>query len=82
MTSEGRPPYQDPETLRRLYYDEGLTQAEIADELGYARRTVSDWMSIHDIAPGGSVLTSSLTRSLEQMDPEDVGKAKPEGDDD
>jgi transposase len=39
----GPSPY-DEETLRRLYYDEGLTLNEMADELDRGVSTVSSWM--------------------------------------
>jgi len=47
-----RHPWRDPDTLIRLYYDEELTQAEIADELGCKQKAVSRWMRRYDIAPG------------------------------
>ena len=47
-----RRPWRDPTTLARLYYDGGLTQGEIADELGCKQRAVSRWMKRYDIAPG------------------------------
>lgn len=46
--SEGRP-WQDKETLKRLYYDEELRQSEIADLLGCGTRTVCRWMNRHDL---------------------------------
>lgn len=45
----GDRPWQNPETLRRLYHDQGLTQKEIGDELGCSKSCVSIWMSKHDI---------------------------------
>lgn len=38
-----------PEELRRLYHDEGLTQAEIGDRFGYTAPVVSELMDEHDI---------------------------------
>lgn len=35
-----KPQYQDKETLKRLYIDEGWTQGEIADFLGISKRTI------------------------------------------
>lgn len=42
-------PYQDKETLERLYYDEELNQIEIADELDCSQITISRWMRKLDI---------------------------------
>ena len=39
----GPSPY-DEETLRRLYYEEGLTLNEMAEELDRGVSTVSSWM--------------------------------------
>lgn len=46
------PPYQDKETLRKLYYDEHLTQREIAERLGCKERTVRFWIHRHDLEKG------------------------------
>jgi transcriptional regulator with XRE-family HTH domain len=37
-------PHQDPDLLRELYHDEGLSQTEVGDELGCDQATVSKWM--------------------------------------
>ncbi|WP_256544824.1 hypothetical protein [Halobellus inordinatus] len=42
-------PYQDPEILRDLYHDEGLSQSEIADRFDVHRTTITHWMNKHDI---------------------------------
>lgn len=42
-------PYRDKGTLRRLYHDEGMSQSEIADELGCGIASVSRWMNKHNI---------------------------------
>lgn len=47
MTTET--PWRDKETLERLYWDERLTQGEVAKRLGCARRTIAEWMRRHDI---------------------------------
>jgi hypothetical protein len=39
----------DPETLRRLYHGEGLTQAEIGERFGVTHRTIGNWMMQHGI---------------------------------
>lgn len=51
MTND-RPPWQDPETLRRLYYGEGLTQRELAERFDVTHGTIGYWMRKHDLAPG------------------------------
>ena len=47
--SDGDPPWQDAETLERLYWDERMSQDEIGEELGCSRRTVYMWMDKYDI---------------------------------
>lgn len=48
LGTSGRDPGE--EELRRLYWDEGLTQSEIAEEVGASGSgTVSEWMSKHGI---------------------------------
>jgi transposase len=42
-------PDVDAETLRRLYHEEGLTQAEIAERVGVSNSTISRRMQQHDI---------------------------------
>ncbi len=49
---EGRP-WQDRETLRRLYVDEGLHTHQIAARLGCSKQTVSRWLNRHDIETAG-----------------------------
>lgn len=36
--------YKDEETLRRLYWEDGLTMAEVAEELDCSAYTISTWM--------------------------------------
>jgi transposase len=40
---------REEEELRRLYHDEGLTNREIADELGVSETTVTEWRRRHGI---------------------------------
>lgn len=47
-----RRPYKDPRALSRLYYHEGLTQAEIAERFDTGSKTISEWMERHDLSPG------------------------------
>ena len=42
-------PYRDEETLRRLYWEDGFSQREIADKLGCGFPTVQTWMKRHGI---------------------------------
>lgn len=44
-----KPPWQDRETLERLYLEEGLTTREIADRLGCGKSTASKWVNKFDI---------------------------------
>lgn len=41
--------WRDEETLRRLYWDEGLSMQQIADKLGCTNQTITYWMKRHDI---------------------------------
>lgn len=41
--------YRDPLVLRRLYVDEGLSQAEVADRLDCCGKTVSRWLQKYGI---------------------------------
>jgi transposase-like protein len=45
------PPWQDKETLERLYIDEQLTCAEIGDRLGCSGHTADKWRQRHGIKP-------------------------------
>ena len=38
-------PYHDPEVLRKLYHEEGLSQAQIGDKFDVSKNTISKWMS-------------------------------------
>jgi len=59
-----RKPWKDPRVLARLYYDEGLTQGEIADELGCGQKTVSRRMTRYGLAPGrGNTTVAQILRS-------------------
>lgn len=65
--------YRDRETLRRLYYDVGLTQREMAAELECSRRTIIEWMNRYGLGPGSTTPKHELPRLLYQMDPDVVG---------
>jgi len=39
-----RTPWRDEELMRDLYWGEGMSQSEIAEELDTTQKTVSDWM--------------------------------------
>jgi DNA-binding CsgD family transcriptional regulator len=42
-------PYADKDLLRRLYWEEGLTYAEMAERLGCSAKTIGNWMDKFDI---------------------------------
>lgn len=42
-------PHKDPDTLRELYHDKGLSTHEIADRFGVMQSTISYWMNKHDV---------------------------------
>lgn len=70
--TQGPAALQDAEELRRLYYDEELTQAEIAERLDVTRKDVSHAMDRLGIAPGQGGSPAPI-RSLLDTDPADVG---------
>jgi transposase-like protein len=37
-------PWRDEDTLRRMYVEEGMSMADIGDELGCSDQTISDWL--------------------------------------
>ncbi len=41
--------YRDEKTLRKLYHDKGMSQQEVADELGVSRGAIRNQMDRHDI---------------------------------
>lgn len=45
----GEAPWRDEQRLRSLYVEQGLSQREIAEELGCSRRTVGNWLDRFDI---------------------------------
>lgn len=50
----------DPERLRGLYVEQGMTQAEIGDEHGVSQTTVSYYLDKHDIETGASDVPDEL----------------------
>jgi len=46
---ENEGPHRDESTLRRLYHEQRMTMAEIADELSVGKGTIQYWMNKHDI---------------------------------
>ena len=42
-------PWRDGETLRKLYWDDGMSMSDVADHLSCSRSTVKRWMKEHDI---------------------------------
>lgn len=56
-------PYQDKETLERLYWDEQMSQTDIVEEFGVAQRTVGYWMEEHAIETRGQSEAQRLRHS-------------------
>lgn len=52
MNNVEKYPWRNPEVLDSLYNEDGMTQAEIADELGCSESCVGNWMSNHGIETG------------------------------
>jgi len=48
-TDEDTERYRDPDLLRTLYRDHGLSLRETAERLGCSRTTVATWMDRHGI---------------------------------
>lgn len=63
-------PWRDAETLRELYWGEGLSQPEIADRLDCGVSTVTKWMGRNDIEVRAE---GSDTKWL--RDPDNLGEA-------
>jgi transposase len=42
-------PWRDEDTLRELYDEKGMTQVEMANELGCSNNTIHNWIKKHDI---------------------------------
>lgn len=61
------PSYRDEDTLRELYWDEGMSIQEIADHCGCHRTTAHDWMKKHGIerrtAPQNKPVQHRITES-------------------
>lgn len=57
------PPWRDPSLLEELYHGRGMSQPEIADELGCCVATVSKWMRRHGIPTRGPMVGPSLGRT-------------------
>jgi len=45
--------YRDPDVLRELYHEKGLTSRQIAEQMGIDGSTVRKWMDRHDIERRG-----------------------------
>ena len=45
----GAEDWKDPQVLEKLYHDEGLSQSDVADELGTTQQNISNWMDKFDI---------------------------------
>lgn len=83
-------PWRDERVLRHLYEEQDLTPREIAHRLECATSTAREWLDRFDIEPrstnppSGNVRAGrkGLARQLERMDPDAIGEAAPDGDDD
>jgi len=58
----GAEPWKDPEVLRRLYHDKGLTQREIADEFGCTQPNISHWLRRLGIETRTTSETEGITK--------------------
>lgn len=65
--SESRP-WQDEDTLRELYHEKGMTQEEIADELGCGEGTVNRWIHKHDLEVNDIGSTNEQIREVDLYD--------------
>lgn len=64
--SGGKPrayPAEQVAAVRRLYLDEGLTQAQVADELRTTPKVISNLMARHDIPARPDIVTAGPTRN-------------------
>lgn len=69
--------YKDEQTLRSLYWDDGLTCAEIADEYDTTSLTVSRWLNRHGIETRPSHGTGKEDVSVECQNCGDVFETIP-----
>ena len=53
-------PWQDPEVLRQLYYDEKMSQGEIAEKYGKDQSTIHHWMEKCEVKSRPSNVTRVL----------------------
>jgi len=70
MTDER--PWRDPQRLVEHYWEDGLTQAGVADELDCSTQTVYVWMNRLDVptrAPGPSPFDEPQCTMDERLDP-------------
>lgn len=58
-------PWRDEETLRRMYWEEGMSSQDIGDELGCSYGAVLRWMDKHDIPRRDRLEASHLAGCLE-----------------
>jgi DNA-binding XRE family transcriptional regulator len=61
--------YQDEEELRRLYWEEKMSQPQLAEKFDVARTTIQYWMDKHEIEKrsdkeGGKMVLKKLNQSL------------------
>jgi hypothetical protein len=65
--TDGGRGYRDAETLRRLYHDEGLSTADIAERFDVGRSTTTRWLEKHGIERRNPAEASWMNRG-----PDDV----------
>lgn len=70
--------HRDPDELRRLYHDDGMTIGEIADHVGVAKQAVRGQMLRHDIERRGDHPRPGVEQSTHA---EEVAYPEPDGDD-
>jgi len=58
-------PWQDESVLRELYCEKGLSQAEVAEELGCGEGTVNRWIHKHDIEVSATGSTNNTIRNVD-----------------
>lgn len=61
----GEYPWRNEDVLRRLYHEEGMTQAEVAEELGCAESTVNRYVHKYDLDVNDIGSTNEKIRSVD-----------------
>jgi len=61
----GSTPWRDEQVMRELYHEKGLTQEEIADELGCGEGTVNRWVHKFDLEVSDIGSTNEKIRDVD-----------------